>query len=360
MSEKPVTSSENSPVFHEENRHKALADALKSSFLIIRLGMLVVAAVILGSGVLMVEQNQVAILLRFGKPVLNGTEMLLRPGLHFAFPDPIDEKILVNVGEAMAVRSSVGWYANDPDREVRGLPPAPKGYLASLDDGYLLSADGNILHARATLKYRINDPLQYALDFMSVTNVLQDLLDNALIHTAAQFTAQEAIYQNQTAFKESISRELSQSIQQYHLGIIMDPLDLEVRPPVDVQESFELVQAKDQERSQQINGAQSYANQVTLRAVGEAEAVRLGGISRSNEVVRLLASDAESFLGQVQSYQENPYLFQRRVLSQTLTPILTNAQDIFFIPSPGAGEVGGLTLHINPEPPKSKAPTRSQ
>ncbi len=346
--------------FHEENRHKALSDALKSSFFIIRIGMIVVMAVILGSGVLMVEQNQVAILLRFGKPVVSGTEMLLRPGLHFAFPDPIDEKILVNVGESMSVRSSVGWYDNDPDREVRGLPPAPKGFLSPLQDGYLISADGNIFHAQATMKYRITDPLKYALDFGSVTNVLQDLLDNALIHAAARFTAQQAIYKNQTAFKEAITAELNQSVKEYNLGITMDPLDLEVRPPVDVQESFELVQARDQERSQKINQARAYASQVTLRASGEAEAIRLRGISSSNEVVRLLASDAEFFSGQLESYRSNPSLFRRRMLSQTLVPLLTNAQDVFFVPSPRAGETGQLNLQINPEPPKSRASTRSQ
>lgn len=353
-------SGDSKPGFHDENRHRALSEALKSSFFIIRIGMLVVVAVILGSGVLMVEQNQVAILLRFGKPVVSGTEMLLRPGLHFAFPDPIDEKILVNVGESMSVESSVGWYQNDPEREARGLPPLPKSALTPLQDGYLIAADGNIIHAKATVKYRITDPLKYALDFMSVTNMLQDLLDNALIHSAAKFSAQEVIYQNQTAFKESIAAEIAASVSEYQLGIAMDPLDLKVRAPVYVQESFELVQAKDQERSEKINQARSYLNQVTLRAAGEAEAIRLNSLARSNEVVRALASDAEFFEGQLTSYQMNPDLFQSRILSQALTPILTNAQDIFFIPSPENGTGGELGLQLNPEPPKSKASTRPQ
>lgn len=344
----------------DDNRHRALSDALKSSFLIIRLVMLGVAVVIFGSGVLMVEQNQVAILLRFGKPVVSGGNPLLQPGLHFAFPDPVDEKVLINVGESMSVRSTVGWYMNDPEREIRGLAPEPKGYLVSGQDGYLISADGNIFHARATLKYRISDPLKYALDFSSSTNLLVDLLDNALIHAAAQFTAQEAIYQNQTGFKEAINGMVNQSVQKYRLGIVMDPLDLEVRAPVDVQESFELVLAKDQERSQIISEAQSYRNEVTLKAVGEAEAIRLSGISRSNEVVRALASDAEFFLGQIESYEQNPGLFERRVLMQAIEPVLTNAQDVFLIPSPATPGSGQLNMRLNPEPKKSTASGRPQ
>lgn len=345
---------------HEETRHKALSDALKSSFFILRFVMLGVAVVIVGSGVLMVEQNQVAILLRLGKPVISEGNPLLQPGLHFAFPDPIDEKVLINVGESMSVESSVGWYDNDPERELRGLAPEPKGYLVPGQDGYLLSADGNIFHAKATLKYRISDPLKYALDFHSSTNVLVDLLDNALIHAASRFTAQEAIYQDQAAFKEAVSSGVNQSIQKYRLGIVLDPLDLQVRAPVDVQESFELVLAKDQERGQSINEAQSYANQVTLKAVGEAEAIRLEGITRSNQVVRLLASDADFFKGQLDSYRTNPALFERRVLMQIVGPLLTNAQDVFLIPSSSKNNQSEINLKINPEPQKSKQATRSQ
>ena len=344
MPQNPGEKTNHSPLDElDNNRHQALSDALKSSFIIIRFVMLAVVAVIVGSGVLMVEQNQVAILLRFGKPVITEGNPLLQPGLHFAFPDPIDEKVFVNVGEAMSVKSSVGWYKVDPEREIRGLGPEPKGFLVPRQDGYLMSADGNIFHAQATLKYRISDPLKFALDFQSTTNVLRDLLDNSLVHSAAQFTAQEAIYSKQAEFKEAITAQLNNMVNDYRLGIVMDPLDLEVRPPADVREAFEMVMAKDQEWSQLMSEAQSYKNEVTLKAIGEAEAIKLSGISRSNQVVRMLASDAEFFKGQIDSYKQNPSLFERRVMMQIVGPILTNATDIFLVPS-GEGTQPGDDL----------------
>ena len=360
MPQNPGEKTNHSPLDElDNNRHQALSDALKSSFIIIRFVMLAVVAVIVGSGVLMVEQNQVAILLRFGKPVITEGNPLLQPGLHFAFPDPIDEKVFVNVGEAMSVKSSVGWYKVDPEREIRGLGPEPKGFLVPRQDGYLMSADGNIFHAQATLKYRISDPLKFALDFQSTTNVLRDLLDNSLVHSAAQFTAQEAIYSKQAEFKEDITAQLNNMVNDYRLGIVMDPLDLEVRPPADVREAFEMVMAKDQEWSQLMSEAQSYKNEVTLKAIGEAEAIKLSGISRSNQVVRMLASDAEFFKGQIDSYKQNPSLFERRVMMQIVGPILTNATDIFLVPS-GEGRKGELKIKLNPLPPASKSPVGPQ
>src|SRR5438309_3444670 len=64
----------------------ALSEALRSSFNVVKLlmGALVLAFVL--SGVFTVKPNQVAIKLRFGKPVGVGDGQLLKPGLHWKFP----------------------------------------------------------------------------------------------------------------------------------------------------------------------------------------------------------------------------------------------------------------------------------
>src|SRR5205823_7667441 len=68
----------------------ALSEALRSSFNVVKLlmGALVLAFVL--SGVFTVKPNQVAIKLRFGKPV--GVGQLLKPGLHWKFPYPIEDR----------------------------------------------------------------------------------------------------------------------------------------------------------------------------------------------------------------------------------------------------------------------------
>ena len=93
-----------------------MSEALRSSFVIVKILMLGLVIVFICSGVFTVPSQQKAIILRLGKPVGTGEKMLLEPGLHWSFPYPIDEKTFIPLGQ-QTVRSTVGWYATTPDGE---------------------------------------------------------------------------------------------------------------------------------------------------------------------------------------------------------------------------------------------------
>src|SRR5437879_5007746 len=76
---------------------QALADALRSSFAVVKFFMVLLIIIFLGSGVFTVGPQQRAVILHFGKPVGAGTKALLGPGLHFAWPPPIDEVVKVSI-----------------------------------------------------------------------------------------------------------------------------------------------------------------------------------------------------------------------------------------------------------------------
>src|SRR2546425_996808 len=75
----------------EDPSAQALSDALRSSFNIVKFLMGLLVAAFIVSGIFTVKPNQVAVVLRFGKPRGTGPEQLLKPGLHWALPYPIDE-----------------------------------------------------------------------------------------------------------------------------------------------------------------------------------------------------------------------------------------------------------------------------
>jgi membrane protease subunit HflK len=76
---------------------QALAEALRSSFAIVKFVMVLLVLVFLASGFFTVGPQERAIILRFGKPVGEGEKALLGPGLHWSFPYPIDENIKVSI-----------------------------------------------------------------------------------------------------------------------------------------------------------------------------------------------------------------------------------------------------------------------
>src|SRR5256886_17655890 len=129
----------------EDVSARALSEALRSSFHVVKLlmGALVLAFVL--SGVFTVKPNQVAIKLRFGKPVGVGDGQLLKPGLHWKFPYPIDDVVYVPVGETHTVSSTAGWYAQTEEEAFRGQKPQPLGMLRAGVDGYTLAGAGDTI-----------------------------------------------------------------------------------------------------------------------------------------------------------------------------------------------------------------------
>ena len=120
----------NAPLSADDASSQALSEALGSSLLFIRLlGVLLVGA-FLFSCVFTVNPNEVAIVLRFGKPVGEDRAMVRTNGLHFALPYPIDEIIRIGVGESKVVRASRAWYAIDPSAEATGNTEAPVFFMS--------------------------------------------------------------------------------------------------------------------------------------------------------------------------------------------------------------------------------------
>src|SRR4051794_41378681 len=97
---------------------QALSEALRSSFAIVKVVMVILVAVFLASGFFQVGPSHRAILLRFGKPVGQGEAALLGPGLHWSYPYPIDEIKLVPISSIQQAKSSVGWYATTAEMEL--------------------------------------------------------------------------------------------------------------------------------------------------------------------------------------------------------------------------------------------------
>src|SRR4051794_9643263 len=144
---------------------QALSEALKSSFWVVQFVMVVLLVLFIFSGVFNVGPNEQAILLRLGKPVGQGEEALLGPGLHWSFPYPIDDHLRVSIKGVRHVTSTLGWYAATAAQEAAGTEPPPGQTLNPAVEGYVFTADGNIVHSRAWLDYHISDPIRFKFSF---------------------------------------------------------------------------------------------------------------------------------------------------------------------------------------------------
>jgi modulator of FtsH protease HflK len=346
---------------------QALAEALHSSFGIVKFVMGALFVVFLLSGFFTVEPQEKAIKLRFGKPQGEGERALLGSGAHWAFPYPIDEVVKIPITEIQEVRSRTHWFAQTAVQEAKGeIPPAPYGTpLNPAVDGYSLTGDGNIIHTKATLRYRVEDPVRCVFEFASGTNQTYDLsgisnavlnvLDNALIHAAARFRMDDALFNDKLGFQDAVHRRVTQIAQEQKLGIVVDQCVVECRQPRQLDDAFKRVTDAGQKRSTAITVATTYRNQVISRADADASGRLNTAQTERKRMVDGINSDAANFAALLPKYQASPDLFIQQRLVETMGRVFTNAQDKMYLPTSPDGRPIELRLLLNRELPKPKA-----
>ena len=339
---------------------EALAEAFHSSFAIVKFAMLLLVVAFLSSGFFTVGPSEKAIILRFGKPVGEGQKALLSSGWHWSFPYPIDEVVKIPITEIQQVKSTIGWYAITPEQELSGNVPEPGPSLTPGVDGYVISADRNIIHTRATLYYQVDHPIRYVFGFASAPNTVQNALNNALLYTAAHFRVDDILYNNRAGFQEAVRQYVTELADQEQFGISIDHCDVESTPPRQLKFDFDQVTTARENRNKVLYDAHARENQVTNNAAAQAFTIASVAISARTRYIQSLEADAKAFSALLPNYKINPSLFEQQQLVQVMGNALTNVQDKFFLPERLDGKPRELRLLLNREPPQPKTGAQMQ
>lgn len=340
----------------EDAGTQALAGALKSSFAIVKVIMAGLFLVFLFSGFFVVGPQEKAIVLRFGVPAGGGDGKLLGPGPHWAFPPPIDEVIRIPVGQVISLNSTVGWYPTTPAQEAAGNEPPPEESLRPAVDGYLITGDENIVHLRATLRYRIAEPgLRYMLDFASASNIVENAFNNSLIFAAARYKVDDALTRDQAGFREVARSRFEQLVARHNLGITEIQIDnMQIIPPRQLKDAFARVTEAEVRRAKELNDARSYENQTISRGRAEAESRKNLGEAERTRLIEFVAAEVERFTNNLPAWHANRDLFAQQRRSEALQIVYTNSQEKIVAPSRGTGASREIRLQINRDPPKPK------
>ena len=120
-------------------------------------------------------------------------------------------------------------------------------------------------------------------------------------------------------------RELMQTIlDRYKVGIDVVGVNLQqggVRPPEQVQASFDDVLKAGQERERAKNEAQAYANDVIPRAVGSASRLKEEADAYKARVVAQAQGDSQRFRSVFAEYQKAPQVTRDRMYLDTMQQI---------------------------------------
>ncbi|HTV63516.1 MAG TPA: protease modulator HflK [Verrucomicrobiae bacterium] len=332
---------------------QALAEALRSSFLIVKIVMVLMIVAFFCSGFFTVGASERAVILRFGKTV-GGEKALLGPGWHWSFPYPIDEVVRITNSAEQSVETTVGWYYTTPGEDLNDLTGENLPVTQELNpavDGYVITADQDIVHSRATLYYHLNDPIAYTFDFSNAQLIVQNALNNALLFAAANFKADDILLDHVTEFTEAVQKRATDLTDQYHLGITVDDCTVQSIPPRQLAGVFAAVTDARETSAKAIYQANSDATATQLNAGAEASARTNQAMVASTTYVSLVEADAKRFNELLPEYRTNAALFEQQQINVMMAQVLTNVGDKWFIPESANGKTSQLRLQLNPEPP---------
>ena len=267
---------------------------------------LVIISLYMASGFYIVEPEEEAVELLFGK-----YHNTVGPGLRYHFPSPIGQIIKLKVKTI--------------NREEIGS----KLYTDSTSDhgeGVMLTGDENIVNINFDVHWRINNAYNYL--FKVRDNQAGDTVKNA-----AESAMREVIGKSSISFaiegkgRAVISQEtktlLQNILDHYEMGVEVLSIQLKkVDPPEKVISSFRDVQSARADKEKLINEAYAYRNQVLPRAKGEAIKIKLDAEAYESEVVNTAEGNAKRFTALYNEYVQQPDAVRNRLYLETMEEIL--------------------------------------
>ena len=94
-----------------------------------------------------------------------------------------------------------------------------------------------------------------------------------------------------------------------------------------------------------VKDAKAYAVSTLAKARGQAEVIKGGGKTAANVLLTSVEAEEKAFSAQRSYYEENPLLFEQRLVAETMQRVLTNAVDVFYL----SGRTPRIWLNRTPE-----------
>ena len=292
--------------------------------------LLLLAITYLGSGLTMVQSDEIALVYRFGQLQGDGAQAIHHPGFLLAFPKPIDQVLRIPVQKV---------FEQDIDAlHFRSSTQKTFFATATLDPetvGYALTGDGNVVHVSFSLKYQVSDPIIFANQIADVSTVLDHSLRSIAIQEIAQRSVDSILSDGRESLVKAISNHCQQHWNQLALGIKIVSLEIvDLVPPYQVKDDFSAVQTADIEAQTKIQKAQQYRAEQLPKAQTDYNTA----ISEAKSAAQKTLSDARAhsnvFLQLVQEAKEEPRVLRRRLLQEGLEKTVKNAGQLQFVPPP--------------------------
>ncbi len=277
--------------------------------LFVGLGLL--AVIWLYSAIYVVDEQEQAVVLRFGK-----YHETVGPGLNIYFP-PIDRKFQENVTRERA-------YSKQ---------------------GAMLTEDENIIEVPLTVQYRISNLQDFVLNVDQPEVSLQHATDSAVRHVVGSTEMDQVLTEGRELMASEVHERLQRFLDNYRTGITITQVNIQsAAAPREVQEAFDdVIRAREDEQREK-NQAESYANGVIPEARGQAQRMLEEANGYRDEVIARAQGEADRFSKLVAEYRKAPEVTRERLYLDTMQELMSNTSKVLVTGEQGQNNLLYLPL----------------
>ena len=301
----------------------------------ILIGVLILVALWLASGLYRVEPSENAVIQRFGNHNRTQTE----PGMGYHIPWPVESVTKINVTEDRRVTIGFG----------DGMGRSGNMRSDISEESLMLTSDANIVDIDVVVLWNISNAEDFLFNIKNQEDTVKRVAESTIREVVGQTKLQPII----TTGREDVSvraRELTQAtLDSYGAGIEIKQIliqDATVHP--NVMEAFDDVVAAGQDAERFQNEANIYKNDILPKARGEAIKMLQEAKGYKEARVARATGEADRFEKLYDAYQSGKDVTKERIYIETMEEVMKNNDKIIIDQEKGTqGVLPYLPLNRN-------------
>ncbi len=264
--------------------------------------------VYLATGLVIVQQDEVGVVRRFGAVQAE----TWAPGLHWGLPWGLGQVDGVTIGQTRSI--TVGTQAPQTAPLARQPDPA-------LDE--FLSGDLNLVTVQAVLQYRVADPARYLFASTSVERSLLMAAESALTQSLVERGIDDLLTVGRAEAAERVARYVQTAADRQGLGVSIRAVRLgQLAPPVAVAPAFADADRARSDKRQAITSAEEYRDRAQADSRGRVQEIADRASAVHASLTQDARGDADRFTKILAAAIKQPAATRQRLYLEMLAEIL--------------------------------------
>ena len=298
------------------------------------------------SGFFRVEQEELGVVLRFGKEVRE-----VQPGLNYHLPYPIET---VLTPKALRINKiDIGMRAvEDGRRSVSREVP---------EESLILTGDENIADVDFAVFWKVkpNGVGDYLFNIQNPEGTVKAVAESAMREVIGRADIDPILTGARQVTEAAVHDLMQKTLDEYGAGILVTQVQLlKIDPPKQVIDAFRDVQAARIDLDRAVNEGQTYANRVVPQSRGKVAQITQAAEAYKSQTVAQATGETSRFLKIYEQYKKAPDVTRERMYLETMERVLGGADKIIL--DSGREGAGGVVPYLPLKELDRPAPSASQ